>query len=343
MKKLFAFALLAAFVFAGPASAQTSDLPEAGLTPASPFYFVERVFEGIGTLFAFGNSAKAQRYLTLAEERLAEAQALAEEGDERAQAAVERYQQQVAQAQQRAEAGGDIDLQSQVTDATTKHLAALDEVLERVPEQARASIEAAKERSVTGQIESLRGIAQRDPEAAVDIFSRAAEGRLMAAQARAERGGEDSEEEVNDALEEFGEYAEFGQEISSLAQGLETGTSTVEELVDRATSRHLEILQQVQLRVPEEAQEGIQRAIENAERVRDNRPEIPSEAQEAQQQGGAPADTGAGVAPVDTGQFNPSEGEEENGENEEEMENGNDNPPTDIPVTPGGASGNNPY
>ncbi|MEX0933721.1 MAG: DUF5667 domain-containing protein [Candidatus Paceibacterota bacterium] len=342
-----AMLLFLAFAVVGPVSAQTSDLPSAGSVPGSPFYFADRFFEGISIFFAFSNSAKATLYLALAEERLAEAQVLADQGDERAQEAVARYEEQITKAKERATKTGELDLEAQVTDATTKHLTALDSVLARVPEQAKASIQASKERSLQGQIESLRDIAQRDPERAIDIFARAAEGRLNAANARAESGGDDSEEEkdVEEALNEFGEYAEFGREISALAEGLQTGDTTVEELMERATSRYLEILQDVQSRVPAEAQESIERAINDASRVQNLRPSIPTRPQE-QERGDASEPTGASNAPVDISQFIPSQGREGSNEGEEEereIENeteidagGN---PVNIPVTSGSQEG----
>ncbi|NCS98986.1 ATP synthase F0 subunit B [Candidatus Parcubacteria bacterium] len=294
MKKTLLIPLLVLMLFATPVMAQEDTLPEAGTTPASPFYFAERFFEGVGTFFTFGNSAKAERYLNLAEERLAEARELAEEGDERAERAVERYEEQVAKAKERAERTGEVDLEATVADATTKHLSALDQVLERVPEQARASIEAAKERSMNGQLESLRGLVERDPERAVEIYDRAAEGRLRAVEARANRGGAEGDEEdtedaedAEEALEEFEKYSEFGREISNIAQGLQTGETTVEELVERATSRHQEILSGVRERVPEQAREGIDRAMDNsrmadrpsAERGQSENSNIPERAQ----------------------------------------------------------------
>lgn len=274
MKKIFIIPVLALLLVAAPVLAQGDTLPEAGTTPGSPFYFAERFFEGIGTFFTFGNSAKAERYLTLAEERLAEAKVLAEDGDERAQVAVERYEDQVAKAKERAERAAnlegdpipDIDLLARVTDATTKHLTVLDEVLERVPEQAKASIEAAKERSMTGQIEALRGLAQRDPERAVEIFDRAAESRLQRAGGyiKIDDVKGESVEEIEDALAEFERYAEFGNEIAGLAEGLQSGETTVEELVERATAHHREILSEVREQVPEEAKASIDRAIDKS-------------------------------------------------------------------------------
>jgi hypothetical protein len=263
-KKIITIAILGVFVFSGVTHAQTSDLPDPGVLPGSPFYFVKSFFESIGTFFTFGNSAKAERYLGLAEKRLAEAEALVTQGDEHAQAAVARYEEQYAKAKERAERTAKSDLKAQVADAATKHLSVLDEVLNKVPEQAKEPVRVIKERSISGQIEALRGIAQQDPEAAVDIFNRAAEGRLNAVQARVGHGGDDEEKagEVSEALAEYEKYAEFGKEISTLAEGLQTGETTVEELVEQATSHHRDVLRDVENKVPSQAQESIQQALE---------------------------------------------------------------------------------
>ncbi|PIR82609.1 hypothetical protein COU20_01445 [Candidatus Kaiserbacteria bacterium CG10_big_fil_rev_8_21_14_0_10_59_10] len=289
----FAIAML---MFAGPAFAQLQDLPEPGILPGSPAYFIKGFFERVGTFLTFGNSAKAERHLYLAEKRLAEAKALVERDGEEAgeilaAAVIPMFQDQSERARiatlksdlATVRTGGvqgdpDFDLLKRIADATTKHLTVLDEVLERVPEQAKESIRAAKERSIAGQIEALRAVAERDPEAAVDIFARAAEGRLNAAQARAaaylkiegiageatSRNGDDDGDGVADVLAEFERYAEFGQEISVLAQGLQTGETTVEQLVERATAHHRDVLRDVQSKAPAQARESIQRALDKS-------------------------------------------------------------------------------
>ncbi|MEX0917314.1 MAG: DUF5667 domain-containing protein [Candidatus Paceibacterota bacterium] len=314
---LFAFL----FAFVGTAHAQEDSFPLPGITPASPLYFLERIFEDVGTLFTVGDAAKAKRLLRLSEERLAEARELGD--DARAEATVARYEEQYAEARARAQNTFDIDLEAQVTDAVTRHLSVLDEVAERVPEEARAQVRAAKERTVSGQIEALRGIAERDPEKAIDIFARAAEGRLLSAQARAERGGEDEAEDIDEALAEYGRYAEFGGEIAGLAGGLQSGETTVEELVERATSHHVDVLRDVQSKVPAEAQGSIQRAMQNAERVQNLRPVIPVRtAPQSRDQGeeGTGA-SGAGNAPADVGATVPSQAGERDTEEETEEEN----------------------
>jgi hypothetical protein len=329
-KKIIAVAMLGVLIFSGVAHAQTSDLPDPGTLPGSPFYFVKDFFEGVGTFFTFGNSAKAERYLGLAEKRLVEAQALAEQDNERTQATIARYEEQYAKAKERAKRAENIDLEVRVTDATTKHLAVLDSILERVPEQTRESIRVTKERSVAGQLETLRGIAQQDPKAAVDIFARAAEGRLNTANARAGRGGDDEEktEEVSETLAEYEKYAEFGKEISTLAEGLQTGETTVEELVERATSHHRDVLHDVESKVPSQARESIQRALDSAGQLEQLRPAVPAPAnrdqsdtgpsetapfppqtEQGRQTGDAP---GAGFKPEDVGR---------DGKNEVEIDN----------------------
>ncbi len=319
-EKIIVIAVLGVFLFSGAASAQTNSLPAAGTTPGSPFYFLDRLFEGVGTFFTFGEANKTRRYLALAEERLAEAQALAERQDsENTEKAAGLYEEQFAQAKERAGRTGELDLEAEVTDATTRHLAVLDQVLERVPEQAREQVRAAKERTMTGQIEALRGIAQRDPEAAIDIFARAAEGRLNAAQARAGRGGDDEEEteEVEEVLAEYEKYAEFGREISALAEGLQTGETTVEELVERATSHHRDVLRDVMDKVPPQAQEGIQRALDSAEQLEEGRPAIPAPVQQqtapsnrTQSDDTSPGSADPAQLPPQAGQGNDSENDD---------------------------------
>jgi len=340
-KKFIAIAILGVFLFSSLASAQTNNMPLAGTTPGSPLFFLDRFFEDIGTFFTFGEANKARRYLALAEERLAEAQVLAEKQDsENTTKATELYEEQFAKAKERAGRTGEINLEAEVTDATTRHLTMLDEVFERVPEQAREQVRAAKARTVSGQIEALRSITQRDPEVAVDIFARAAEGRLNAAQARAGRGGDDEEEaeEVNEALEEYGKYAEFGREISTLAQGLQAGETTVEELVERATSHHRDVLRDVQGKVPPQAQQNIQRALDRAEQFEQNRSAIP--ANRGQSDAGPNETTplpeaeqntpGDGFRPESAGGNNENEAAEEI-EVENENEQGAGGPPEDTP------------
>ncbi|MCK5044920.1 hypothetical protein KAR26_04320 [Candidatus Parcubacteria bacterium] len=153
------------FSFGIGALAQETELPDPGLTPDSPFYFLETIVEGIGTFFTFGDLKKAERYATLAAERLAEARAVVEKGKpEIAEKALTRYENQLNNSIARAEkaqAKGEntAKVMEVVGKATSVHLEVLAELYEKVPEQAKPAIEKAMKASVKGHgraVEALK-------------------------------------------------------------------------------------------------------------------------------------------------------------------------------------------
>ena len=261
--------IASAFLFSLGAGvlAQETELPDPGLTPDSPFYFLETIAEGIGTFFTFGDLKKAERYATLAAERVAEAQAVVEKGKpEFAEKTLTRYENQlnnsIARAE-RAQAKGQSvkNVMEIVAEGTGKHLATIESILEKVSAKAKTAATEAKEVSMTGQKNALRALAEEDPETATEINLKAAEARLNRAKAKAEAGEiEDAEE----AITEFENQHKFGEEISQIAQGLGKDTTTVEQLVGRATAIHLEILAEVYERVPEQAKPAIEKAMETS-------------------------------------------------------------------------------
>jgi len=384
--RTIASVLVGLMLISGVASAQAIDLPSPGILPGSPFFFINYFFEGIGNIFTFGQTAKAHRAMTIAEKRLAAAQILAERGDENVQKAVELYEQKVIEAAQRAQNAQNIDMLVRVAEATGKHFAVLEDVIERVPEQAKNSVRRALQSSNQGQISalqalggedparaadvgitvikahverakasvfkdkpedveksvsdfqtvlvivsdalrgsavlaakfseeltgavegldeakgaiqnisesvrekinqaknltidvqfaSLREFMREDPEKAVDVFARAAEARLNAAK----RGlDNDDNEDIREALNDYEKYTQFGQEISFLAQGIQTEETTVEHLVKKATSHHLQVLEDVRQKLPLQIQHEFQRAIEGAQKVQELRPDISAPAQ----------------------------------------------------------------
>jgi len=371
INSILVFGILGGVIFA-----QEIELPDPGLTPDSPFYFLEVIAEAIGDFFTFGDLKKAERYIKLVAERVAEAKAVIDKGKTKAaQTAIERYQAQLEKALVRAEKarmkGLSIsEITEAVAEATAKHLSVLEEVLERVPEQAKPAvlrarevsvigqaralenlskerperaatlnlqaiqerlekarkeaaeldeegiervladfsvfcasfekmgkekktvlaslvseniieqikdldeledeaenispevaerIEEIKKSAINGQIDVLRSLASVDPEKAIEINLKAAEARLHRAKAKAEEG---ETEEVEEAITEFENQYKFGEEISEIAKGLGKDTTTIEQLVGKATSIHLEVLADVYEKVPEKAKEAIEKAIE---------------------------------------------------------------------------------
>ena len=85
MKKLGILALVLALImaFAIPAGVLAAEepvadtLPDTGITPDSPFYFLDKWGKQISLAFTFNAANKVQKALGYAEERLAEAEAMA--------------------------------------------------------------------------------------------------------------------------------------------------------------------------------------------------------------------------------------------------------------------------
>lgn len=285
---LWAEAVLAQEAVAPTEAEDAAAIAPAGVTPQSPLYAVDRFFERTGLFFAFGRAARAERRLAIAEERLSEARILADDGDDRAEALTEEYEATFEQATIEAELSGSEDAMSRIAAQATRHSAVLDRVAERVPEQARDRVIAARDRFVENHIAVMRAVAEKNPERAATLFANAAERRALAAEHRAEKVEEAEEklsekaDEVKARLEEYEKYAAFGEEVSLIARKLRTDEATVDDVDDvvkKATARHIEVLERVRENAPEAAQQGLENALQNAERVRAMRTDALSPAQ----------------------------------------------------------------
>lgn len=147
MKKKILTLTILSLLLGGIVSAQDINLPDPGLTPDSPFYFLERAAEAVGTFFTFGDIKKAERYANLAAERLAEVQAMAEKNKpELVEKTLERYEKQLQKAITKTEEAKNkgkntMGVANIISEATQRHTSVLQEVLEKVPEQAKPAIE----------------------------------------------------------------------------------------------------------------------------------------------------------------------------------------------------------
>jgi hypothetical protein len=148
--------------------AQEADLPSPGLTPDNPFYFLETILEKIITFFTFGDLKKAERYVALAAERLAEVQSVVNKGKpEFAEKTLERYEillkNSITRAEQaQAEGKNTEEVMAKVGKATSIHLEVLAEVYEKVPEQAKSAIENAMKVSVKGHEQAVEALKLQD-------------------------------------------------------------------------------------------------------------------------------------------------------------------------------------
>ena len=258
--------LTTSLLLSGTAYAQDEELPDPGITPDSPFYFFDTLGKNIGMFFAFGPEAKAKKALQYAEERLAEAQAMAVKNRirEMTQAAND-YDGFMAMVNQRAEEVRQRGISDNITErvalATSKHLQVLDRIRDKVPDQAKEAIARARTASLNGQENALRALAKAKPERAIEINLATIESRLNRARVKA---SENVTTEVEAALDYATRLAEIEEEMVAIAQEKGIDITSIEKRLAQSTSNRLEVLTGVYEKVPETAQPAIKKAIENS-------------------------------------------------------------------------------
>ncbi len=260
--------LLTSLFIGGAAYAQDEELPDPGLTPDSPFYFLDKWGKGIGMFFAFGSEAKAKKALQYAEERLAEVREMAAKNRVREmEQAANDYEGFMAMVRERLEAaeryGMSDNVSERVSLTTGKHLRVLDKIKDELPEQARAALTRARTASMNGQVNALRALSKARMERAIDIAADTVEDRLERARVRAT---ENVTADVEEALDYAARIVELEEELTALAeeQGIDI-TAIIQRLAQSTTNR-LDILSEVYEKVPENARQGIANAIENSVR-----------------------------------------------------------------------------
>lgn len=144
----------AGFVFAAP---------KAGITPDSTFYFFDTIFEKIDLFFTFSPEKKVKKNLAYAEERLAEAEEVAiKKKPEIVAETMAKYEANISAAvdgakelKDKKESEKNLNI---ISDDTSKHEETLKGVLNKVPNEARPSIEHAIEVSTKQHIRILKEI-----------------------------------------------------------------------------------------------------------------------------------------------------------------------------------------
>lgn len=133
-----------------PVIAQTEeDLGSPGITPDSPFYFLDRMFDGF-------QSAEAR-----ADEKASEVLSMAREGKlEHAQTALKHYES--AMERRQSQSIRNENIAEEVAVQSTNHLIVLVNVLEIVPDQAKDAIRLAMEVSVKERDESLNTLKEHN-------------------------------------------------------------------------------------------------------------------------------------------------------------------------------------
>lgn len=253
-------------------SAFERELPAAGITPDSWMYGFKRFFEGIDLFFTFDDVVKAEKYLKYAELRLAEAKEMAEKGKpEFVDDLIEEYEDSLEKANEISKIAQQVGknvtkVAELIAVATSIHMDVLEKVLEKVPEQAKPSLQRAITSSKRGNEEALKILEKIQPEKAAEIHFRIAEKILVKVQ---EKAGNGEVEDVEDLIKEYERRVNKSLKIAEIAKGLGNNTTNIEQLVAEATSTHLEILSEVHEKVPEQAKQAIEKAMDVSSKGRE--------------------------------------------------------------------------
>ena len=303
MKK--SLALVVTLLVIGSVVFAQEQLINPGITPDNPLYVLDRAIERLQLILTFDEESKAKLHLMIAEERLSEAKAMVEKGKpEFVEDLAKEYEVELNEcnrvASKAQEVGKDVTkVRELVVLATSKHLEVLEEVQGKVPGVAKPAIERAMDVSVRGQEEALDRLGENLPEMSAKLYFELAEKRLLKAREKVREGKLDKVEEL---IREFERKINKSQEMIEKAEITGRNVTEIVEIVSIATSTHLEVLQEVKERLPEEAQEAIERAMDvsvrgqeealkalqktKPERVEEIKAEIPEEIKQIREEMG---------------------------------------------------------
>ena len=243
---------------AGTAYASQSSLPGDALYP------LKLATEQAGMMLLRDDTTRAERALSFVERRIGEMEVLAEEGrSQDLDLAVQKYGYALNMALSMMEQASDMgpatgNITARVAEATSRHLSVLDEVWDMVPDETKRAIAYAGNVSEMGYFHAMTALARNNTVRAAEMNLAAMEGRLNRIRSRVQNA-----EAVQIALRQFETMAEFGEEISRIAQETGLNMMEVEELIAEATGEHLEVLADTWERVSEQVKPGIERAMAN--------------------------------------------------------------------------------
>src|SRR3989344_569058 len=153
-------------------------LPDPGLTPESPFYFLDLWDENARLFFTRSDSSRLKRYEARILERLSEADALAGKGISATQRALELYRADVPFFYATAERLDDDLILADALRMALEHLDALDHISERTNFEKKRFVVTTKIVVIEQQLQSLHSFAKRDPADALRIFGDALQLRM---------------------------------------------------------------------------------------------------------------------------------------------------------------------
>lgn len=176
--------LVSVFPLGGVAYAQSDNLPDPGMLPDNPFYFLKSLWESVVSFFAFGDEAKAERALELSEVRLAEAKALIAKGEtEAAGKTLAKYQEQYRDAILRAKQAGDKGLDTEklfvdISESTINHQTTLLAIRKQMPAETAPVVEGALQAGVQGFEEAIKAVPPDKKKALIEKSGKLSAGQI---------------------------------------------------------------------------------------------------------------------------------------------------------------------
>lgn len=215
--------------------AQAETETSAGITPSSRFYFIDNLGEWLSIKLTFNPIKKVEKKLQNASERLAELKALKDEGSldkENAEELKDRYQKLSddveASVKDLKAKGKDISaLVKKMEDLTARHIAVLEKVLEKAPEQAKDALEKVLEKAEQGHEKAIEAIQKEVEDGNIKKEELKEDVRMKFKEMKEKKAGEKLEE-LN--LEED----QRGIEESMKELGNSNGTGEIEKGLEEA-------------------------------------------------------------------------------------------------------------
>ena len=279
--------LLATSLFVGGAVyAQDEELPDPGITPDSPFYFLDRWGKSISMFFTFSAEAKTKRALRYAEERLAEAQAMVVKNKIREMTrAANDYEGFMAMVNERLESavknGASANVSERLSAMAYRLHVKLSELKDNLPSitedkpdetnnetvKAYKILERSKGATINGQVKALRVMAKVKTQRALDISSETIEKLMERVRTRvnaSDKVTDNVSSDVNEVLDYAARIAELEEEMMQIVEEKGLDITALQERLAHSTSNRLEALSSVYENAPEAAHQGIENAIENS-------------------------------------------------------------------------------
>jgi hypothetical protein len=227
--------------------------------PDEALYKAKRKAEEIEIRAAETAEERARKELECAERRLEEVKQMVEKGkSDLARDVLEDYKDEINRAIEYgariAELAKKKEFEEMVVLATSIHTETLEDVLEKA--KAKQAIEDAIDASIRGQEECLDRLAKIKPERAAELCFGIAEKRLERLREEVEKGNTERVEKI---------AAEYERKMNKTLEFIEIANVTkigmLLETVSNATSKHLGVLEGVWGKVPEEAKDAIEKAM----------------------------------------------------------------------------------